>query len=335
MIITITGAQYGSEGKGAIAAQLHTQDDISVRVGGSNAGHSVVDPTGRKWAFRHLPVATVLDAHSPLVIASGSEIDLEVLDQEISDTEAAGWRTRSRLLVDQYATIIEEKHKLAETQLVGHIGSTGKGNGAARADRAMRSAKRYCDVREGGHDTVWYLNHMNQLGSRILIEGTQGYGLGLHGEHYPRCTSGNCRPIDFIAQAGLAPWAAQVESWLIARTFPIRVAGNSGPLTDETTWEELGLEPERTTVTQKIRRVGGWDPEQVHEAHLHCGPSQLALTFFDYWYPELHGLTGGWEVLSAEQRDRVYQVRDDTGMLPVLLGTSDRTAIDLRGQELS
>ena len=44
------------------------------------------------------------------------------------------------------------------------------------------------------------------------------------------------------------------------------MAGNSGPLKGETSWEELGLEPERTTVTNKVRRVGDWDPELLEEA---------------------------------------------------------------------
>ena len=56
------------------------------------------------------------------------------------------------------------------------------------------------------------------------------------------------------------------------RTLPIRVAGESGPLFAETTWEQLAdesngyIRPERTTVTNLIRRVGRWDSELAREA---------------------------------------------------------------------
>ena len=59
---------------------------------------------------------------------------------------------------------------------------------------------------------------------------------------------------------------------LVARTYPIRVAGNSGPLKNELTWEEISRRVgkqvmERTTVTNKIRRVGEWDEELLDNAH--------------------------------------------------------------------
>ena len=58
---------------------------------------------------------------------------------------------------------------------------------------------------------------------------------------------------------------------LVARTYPIRVAGNSGPLKNELTWEEISRRVgkqvvERTTVTNKIRRVGEWDEELLDNA---------------------------------------------------------------------
>jgi adenylosuccinate synthase len=130
-----------------------------------------------------------------------------------------------------------------------------------------------------------------------IVEGTQGYGLGLHAGRYPYCTSSDCRAIDFFAMAGINPWSKSVsttEIWLVCRTYPIRVAGNSGELHNETDWETLAalsggyIKPERTTVTKKIRRVGGWDPMLVAEAvAANGGPDtvRIALTFLDYIDP--------------------------------------------------
>ena len=41
----IVGGQYGSEGKGQIAAFLSNEYDLLVRVGGPNAGHTVFEPS--------------------------------------------------------------------------------------------------------------------------------------------------------------------------------------------------------------------------------------------------------------------------------------------------
>jgi adenylosuccinate synthase len=184
------------------------------------------------------------------------------------------------------------------------IGSTGKGIGAARADRIMRRAKRIEDdgdlvetLYEAGADFI-DLPNLARSGhwDYIIIEGTQGFGLGLHAGFYPYCTSSDCRAIDFLAMAGINPWHGYTEFniWGAARVFPIRVAGNSGPLRNETTWDELGLPPEFTTVTKKMRRVGQWDRGLVSNAcRANGGPGtvQVAVTMLDQLFPELAGVT--------------------------------------------
>lgn len=150
----------------------------------------------------------------------------------------------------------------------------------------------FCDTTELYRDFLENQGH-------LVIEGTQGYGLGLHGDCYPQTTSQDCRAVDFLAQAGISPWASYVDGvhvWVCARVYPIRVQGNSGPLKDETTWEELGLPPEHTTVTKKVRRVGLWDGELVRNAVLANGGSsrnvRLALTMVDQMFPVVKGETG-------------------------------------------
>jgi adenylosuccinate synthase len=68
----------------------------------------------------------------------------------------------------------------------------------------------------------------------------------------------------------------------VVRSFPIRVAGNSGDLPFETTFAAIGLPEERTTVTNKVRRIGRFDPLAFRRACLLNGPTSLALTFTDY-----------------------------------------------------
>lgn len=304
--VVIVGGQFGSESKGRVAADLHRARHISagVRVGGPNAGHTVVGKDGTAYALRQLPVAAVADKDALLVIAAGSEIELAVLGEEIRLLENDGYSVTDRLIIDPQATILDGSHKLREADLT--FGTTGKGIGAARSDRLLRKAAlaedfpvyRLPDGNNVGEllcDTAPLLNVLVSSGYDVLIEGTQGYGLGLHAGYYPHCTSGDCRAIDFLAQVGATPkQAGEAEVWVVVRTHPIRIAGNSGPLVDETTWETVGVPPEFTTVTKKMRRVGEWDAGLVAKAVRANGglDAKVALAFADYWWPELKGVGG-------------------------------------------
>lgn len=308
----VVGGQFGSEAKGHVAAQLAKDLDtvVAIRVAGPNAGHTAVDSQGRAWKLRHLPVAAVMNPECELHISAGSEIDPEVLQREVQELEDAGIEVHDRLYVDPAATVIEPRHQTHENGLVNRIGSTGKGIGAARSDRIMRTARTWKDV-EPEWSRVGYIEgalpeRALQLATRvdgnIVIEGTQGYGLGLHTRYYPYVTSSDCRAIDFLAMAGISPWSLRPEQlhiWVVFRTYPIRVAGNSGPMHEELTWEQLAertnghIKPEQTTVTGKTRRIGEWDPRLARDAMYANGhPSRNVhpvLTFVDYWFPELVG----------------------------------------------
>lgn len=343
----VVGGQFGSEAKGHVAHRLIRQraaeldtsavSVVSARVGGPNAGHTVVDDNGVSFPLRTVPVGAVTDG-CQLVICAGSEIEIPVLIGEIEMLQAAGHKLGGRFFIDPEATLVEDRHKATEhgdlyrghRDLVTEIGSTGKGIGAARADRIMRRAARVGDSRDlvavlgiygvAVRDTAEHLRGQLSAGATIVIEGTQGYGLGLHAGLYPYCTSTDCRGIDLLAQAGINPWHIPgitghytrnlpnhpVQTWVVVRPYPIRVAGNSGPLGGETTWEQLGLEPEITTVTKKTRRVGLWDPELVNRAvranggghpdlytgayssQVGMGPVRIAFTMADQVIPAIH-----------------------------------------------
>lgn len=345
----VVGGQFGSEGKGAVGAWLarNTDTEVAVRVAGPNAGHSAVDDKGVKWALRQIPVAAVVNHHLDIVLGAGSEIDENVLADEIQRLEAAGIPVTDRLYIDRSATVLTPSHIAQESggDINARLGSTAKGIGAARADRIWRQAETWgvedhadALVRVGGVDTVKFLRSSLAIGLRVMLEGTQGYGLGLHTQNYPKCTSSDCRAVDFAAMAGVSPWAdaGTTNAWVVLRTYPIRVAGNSGELHGELEWDTLSqisrghIKPELTTVTQKTRRIGAWDPELAHEAIQANGgdSARVALTFFDYWYPELAGLTYP-EALTPEHRVQIEIVQNEINSEVELLGTGPDTMIFL------
>lgn len=330
----VVGGQAGSEGKGAICARLHEDHHYTaaVRVGGPNAGHSVVDSTGFKFALRQLPVAAAVDPSTWLYIAAGSEVDPELVSDEIRLMEQHGHEVHPRLRVDREATILRPEH--AEREGAIATGTTGKGIGAARADRALRKAERGAEVGFTA-DTQHEIRQILERGQDVMLEGTQGYVLGSHAGWYPHCTSGDCRAIDFMAMAGLPPCEPD-DIIVVLRTHPIRIAGESGPLTEETSWEALGVEPEFTTVTKKQRRVGEWDwgwAERSIDANstLTRRP-RIALTFVDYWWPELAGVDTrlGAVQLTPETLSRLGEIEDRLMAEIVFLGTGPRTQINMR-----
>ncbi|QDH48235.1 PurA-like adenylosuccinate synthetase [Arthrobacter phage MamaPearl] len=370
-VMVVVGGQYGSEAKGHITAQLVKQavkmgrHVVNVRVAGPNAGHTAYDDDGVKYAFRQVPVGAVIE---PIVsvIAAGSEIDLPVLLEEIHFARDNGHIVQ--LLVDWNATMIQHHHKAqeAEGKMVESIGSTAKGIGAARAERVWRKAKRLIDFPEACNllqeipgvnvcDTVKYLHgEASRRDVNIIIEGTQGYGLGIHTDAYPQTTSSDCRAIDFLAMAGISPWHPGIEAtqvMIASRVFPIRVAGNSGPMEGETSWEELGLPEERTTVTQKVRRVGQWDGALVKAAFeanggwavadddmegqlmlmVTGGPKvMVGLTMLDQVIPEIEGLTtfdDCDEATLAKVEEWIDKVYRETGAHTAMITTSPKTAV--------
>ena len=304
----VVGAQTGSEGKGHVTHRLIRRyrfkppiQIANIRVAGPNAGHTVVTDEGTALPLRTIPVG-VATPGVLLYIAAGSEVDLSVLESELAMCKDAGYSTLGRIFVHEEATLLEPEHIEAETGMHERMGSTGKGIGAARAARVMRTARRVKDVREQVHNMgvrviseKTYQSLIDQA-QVIVIEGTQGYDLGQTAGYYPQCTSSNTRAIDFLAMAGINPWAAgmDLQVWCVARVYPIRVAGNSGPLKEETTWEQLGLEAERTTVTKKVRRVGQFDMDQIRRAVEANGGGasgrvSVALTMVDQLAPGVGG----------------------------------------------
>lgn len=295
-VTVVVGGQYGSEGKGKVAHALAREagpDAVAVRVGGSNSGHTVVGDDGKPLVLRHLPTAAWLPA-AALVLPPGSYLDPALLLTEI----AAAGIGPDRLLVDPDAAVIEPADGDLEhaASLGARIGSTESGTGAAVLRRIARdgSLRRARDIPELApyvRATLDFLRARLDGGARVIVEGTQGYGLSnLHGGHGDHATSRDTTAAGFLSETGLSPLDVD-EVVMVVRAYPIRVAGASGDLPRETTWEQVartagrpGLE-ERTTVTARVRRVAEFDPAIVRRALAANRPTSLVMNHVDYVAP--------------------------------------------------
>jgi len=330
-VTIVIGGQFGSEAKGKVISFLADEFDIAVRTGSPNAGHTVFKD-GEIYRLQQIP-ATFVNQKCILCIGAGALINPDILRKEVENT-----KTKDRLFIDPQTGIIEEKHLLQEDELVKKIGSTGKGCGAALADRIWRKdfklAKNVLKDFQIS-DVAEILNRGIDEGKNILVEGTQGFGLSLYHGIYPFVTSRDTNAANFLAEAGISPLSAS-EIILVIRTYPIRVAGNSGPLPNEISWEELSNRirkkvEETTTVTKKVRRVAEFDIEIVKKAILINRPTQIALQFLNYLFPQDED-KNSWDLLSQEAKNYIENLELDLGVPITLIGTgqSNEAMIDRR-----
>jgi adenylosuccinate synthase len=206
-VTVIVGGQFGSEGKGKVAHHLAREQraTIAVRVGGSNSGHTVIDRSGIPRVFRVLPTPALLD-DVICVLGAGSYIDVDVLLAELKVTELPP----ERLLIDPNAFVITDDHKHTENQwgLRERIGSTGSGTGAAAVDRITRRSSAQLAQHDPRLDqytrrpTRLFLRAALNRDERVIIEGTQGFGLSvLHSPYYPKATSRDTTAAGFVSEA--------------------------------------------------------------------------------------------------------------------------------------
>jgi adenylosuccinate synthase len=296
----VVGMQFGSEAKGSIVQHLAPGVSNAVRTGAVNAGHTIYHQ-GEVHVMRQLPAAWI-NPKTQLVIGAGALISPHVLMSEIERCEKIV-PIKDRLLIDRNAHVITDEQIADEAtqDLAERIGSTSsrgrEGIGVAMADKVLRSARsiqaKDVDILKPlTTNTSDYLNEQLENQADVLVEGTQGYGLSIdHGE-FPYVTSRNATVAALADSIGLQPEYYQTNIIGVTRTFPIRVAGNSGPFAEgsqELSWDEMKqvtgnptLSAEHTTVTGLPRRVATFSDAQYKDACRINRPTEIALTFADY-----------------------------------------------------
>ena len=330
-VTVVVGGQFGSEAKGKVISFLANEYDVAVRTGAPNAGHTVLH-NNQIYKLQQIP-ATFVNPKCKLYIGAGALIDPKILAREIEQTNSY-----KRVFIDPQAGIIEEKHAKEEGSLVKDIGSTGKGAGAALINRLWRKDFKLAkDVLQKYQitDISKKINDDIDKGKNILVEGTQGFGLSIYHGYYPYVTSRDTTAANFLAEAGISPMLT-TDIILVIRTFPIRVAGPSGPLPKEITWDDLSTRvgkklSETTTVTGKIRRLAEFDYEIVEKAVMINRPTQIALQFLNYLFPEDEDKTE-WITLTKKAQNYILKLEKKLKVPITLIGTgrNSESMIDRR-----
>lgn len=285
MIDIVCGGQAGDEGKGKISAYLSYKGnyDYCVRVGGPNAGHTVVKD-GKSYTLKNIP-SGFLNPKTKLVLGAGAYTKTEWLLEEVKLTG-----TRDRLIIDPYAVLISDEQTAAEknaSHFMQHIGSVGTGLGQAVKDRIERRNVKFAKdepaLKDFIQDVPELLNGALDKGEHILLEGTQGIKLSLlHGE-YPFVTSRDTTASTFLGEAGLGPKSVR-DVYVVFKPYITRVG--PGPLEKEMT-DEKDLEIYHTkgheigSVSKRLRRVGVFEKRSASRAIMINNATKIAITHID------------------------------------------------------
>lgn len=295
----VVGAQFGSEGKGQIAAYLSSEYDCLIRVGGPNAGHKVYNEP-QPHTFHIIPSGSTTNTEAKIVIGPGAVINKDIILNEIKEFQIDDYR----LAIDPNATIISTRDRALE-KILDRIGSTAQGVGAATAcniinrlkAESVHKAKNCNELKKFIRPSREIIESLCSQNKKILLEGTQGTHLSIHHGLYPHVTSRDTTVSGCIAEAGIAP-ARVRKVVLVTRRYPIRVQDpDDGETSGAFLSEEISLEEiskrsgidldelertEKTSTTKRKRRIAEFSWLLFRQScELNC-PTDIAFTFSDY-----------------------------------------------------
>jgi len=183
-----------------------------------------------------------------VILPAGAYIDLAIFNDEVRRLRLGP----ERILISPMARIITDEHKRWErtAELGPAIGSTQSGTGAAVMAMTGRAATGFPllsvqadempELSRYLKDTTAAVRSLLNAQRRVVIEGTQGYGLSLlQGGYWPKATSRDTSAAGFLMEAGLSPRDVD-DVTMVIRCHPIRVAGDSGPLIGDDVGDNCG-----------------------------------------------------------------------------------------------
>jgi len=320
----VVGGQGGDEGKAVILAYLALKGDYSgaIRIGGSQAGHSVIHE-GKRLGLKTI-AAGFINPDLSLYIGSGSYVRLDYLLEEIEIT-----KVHDRLKIDPNAVIITEEQIAAENQdeKMTEIGSVKTGVGKALRDRVERKdihfAKNEPQLEKYITDVAGEINKGISRGKHYILEGTQGTYLSLYHGTYPYCTSKDVCSSAICSDVGIGPIKVN-EVMIVFKAYVTRVGGGEleGELplkeAEKRGWMEYG------TVTHRLRRVAPFNFNLAKKAIILNSATQIAITKIDVIYPEC-GEIDNFEDLSKEAKNFIYEIESETNIPVTLIGTGPST----------
>ena len=142
--LTVVGGNWGDEGKGKVIDLIMDGYDVVVRFsGGSNAGHTVFTPSGKKIVSHLIPCG--LAQSKICVLARGEFFNAELFLKELADMKAQLGEDLAPVYIDQQAPLWTPYHSWFERYIEAtrgekKIGTTNKGIGPLEGLYKLRLA---------------------------------------------------------------------------------------------------------------------------------------------------------------------------------------------------
>ncbi|PKA49849.1 Adenylosuccinate synthetase, chloroplastic [Apostasia shenzhenica] len=316
----VLGCQWGDEGKGKLVDILAEHFDVVARCqGGANAGHTIYNTEGKKFAL-HLVPSGILNEETLCVIGNGVVVHLPGLFKEIERLESNSVNCKGRILVSDRAHLLFDFHQvvdgLRELELENSlIGTTKRGIGPCYSSKVIRNGIRNLEIlmmdaaaRFQGFkysadvlkdevdrykkfaerlepfiaDTVHLMNKSFEQKKKILVEGGQATMLDIDFGTYPFVTSSSPSAGGICTGLGIPP--SRLGDLIgVVKSYTTRVG--SGPFPTEILGKDgdilrtAGME--FGTTTGRPRRCGWIDIVALRFCCQINGFSSLNLTKLD------------------------------------------------------
>jgi adenylosuccinate synthase len=333
----LADGQYGSTGKGLLSSYLHDREASAVSVVASNAGPNSGHTSylgDRKIVLKQLPTFAVHeqlanpDDPMPIFLTSGAIINPDILNREVHEYGI------KQVYLSRQASLISPQDIIAEgSGSVAAVAGTRQGVGTALARKVLRDPTAVVDSYKGGwHPNITLVDSMSLDVTECVAfhEISQGFSLGLNSGFYPKVTSRECTVAQACADARIPPQLVKGVA-LSFRTLPIRVGNHEGfssgecyPDQNELSWEDVGVEPELTTVTKRPRRIFSFSRFQYREALLANRPTLIFMNFMNY-FKDLDARKVFGEGVMEDARDFLgYEPKFLWGYGPLIKHVSER-----------
>lgn len=290
--------QWGSTGKGKLAGYLYSRGGIDIGISDNmpNAGHTFTRG-GKDFILKALPTSCIFEGMTSLIgpqAVLGEEqfqYEMEMIKNELGHYP--------EVYIHPLACIVTGGDKVEEQTIVNQMASTGQGSCSAYTKKMWRKGQANL-ARDSKflepyiRDTHEILQDSIAKGKTALSEGSQGFDLSLNcGHAYPHVTSRDCLIGRMMDNAGCS--VKDVGDIIASlRTFPIRVGSTentSGPYYDdqqELDWKYISDKcghdvEEKTTVTQRVRRVFTFSQAQTRKFCQYVRPDYAFLNFVNYY----------------------------------------------------
>lgn len=300
----IVDGQFGSTGKGALAAWLayravasgyHKYFNGVITSAGPNSGHTSYWQD-QMIVLKQLPTFAVhMLLHKnpvPIYLSAGAVIDRDILAKEAKE-----WPDL-RIFVHPNAAVVSDSDKDMETSgSVAEVAGTRSGTGWAIARKVLREPEAIARNVLGdiAPNVVLAAHRPKPEEASYFMEVSQGFSLGLNSEFYPKVTSRECTVMQGLADARIPP-RHLARTYMAIRCHPIRVGNVDGYSSGdwygdqkEISWEELGKQPELTTVTKRVRRVATFSSDQFYDALEANDPEFVFISHLDYLERDAQG----------------------------------------------